>query len=62
VIIHGSVLHKSEANRSSNSRYIYTFHIIEGEAKYDERNWYAGTSAMSNARLQPTENGFTKVY
>ena len=39
VIIHGNVLHKSEANRSDKSRYIYTFHIIEGEATYDEKNW-----------------------
>ena len=40
MIIHGNVLHKSEANRSLHSRYIYTFHVIEGEAKYDEKNWY----------------------
>ena len=40
VVIHGNVLHKSEANRSLNSRYIYTFHVIEGDAKYDEMNWY----------------------
>jgi len=40
VVIHGNVLHKSEANRSLKSRYIYTFHVIEGDAKYDEKNWY----------------------
>jgi hypothetical protein len=40
VVIHGNVLHKSEANRSLKSRYIYTFHIIEGDAIYDEKNWY----------------------
>jgi Phytanoyl-CoA dioxygenase (PhyH) len=40
VIIHGNVLHKSEANRSLKSRYIYTFHVIEGEAEYDEKNWF----------------------
>jgi phytanoyl-CoA hydroxylase len=44
VIIHGNVLHKSEANRSLNSRYIYTFHVIEGEAMYDEKNWYHQSS------------------
>ena len=40
VIIHGNTLHKSEANRSKKSRYIYTFHIIEGLATYDSKNWY----------------------
>jgi hypothetical protein len=40
VVIHGNVLHKSEANRSLKSRYIYTFHVIEGDAEYDEKNWY----------------------
>ena len=39
VLIHGSVVHKSGANRSDKSRYIYTFHVIEGEAKYPEDNW-----------------------
>ncbi len=47
VLIHGSVLHKSEKNLSEKSRFIYTFHMIEGDkarATYDERNW-----------LQPSE-------
>ena len=39
VVIHGNVLHKSESNRSLKSRYIYTFHVIEGESQYDENNW-----------------------
>lgn len=42
VLIHGSVLHKSEKNLSDKSRFIYTFHMIEGDeerARYDERNW-----------------------
>jgi len=39
VLIHGSVVHKSEANRSERSRYAYTFHIIEGNAEYDTLNW-----------------------
>ena len=29
VLIHGQVLHKSEANHSSNPRHAYTFHMIE---------------------------------
>jgi phytanoyl-CoA hydroxylase len=39
VLIHGNVLHKSEKNTSAKSRFIYTFHVIEGEEHYDERNW-----------------------
>ncbi|KAK0566543.1 hypothetical protein OC844_000688 [Tilletia horrida] len=54
VLIHGSVLHKSERNRSERSRYIYTFHMIEAEeegAKYDERNWLQPTAKMPFSRL-----------
>ncbi|KAJ5884836.1 Phytanoyl-CoA dioxygenase domain-containing protein 1 [Penicillium taxi] len=52
VLIHGNVLHKSEKNTSSRSRYAYTFHVIEGGEgwEYDERNW-----------LQPPEGGFSKL-
>ncbi|KAF2729847.1 phytanoyl-CoA dioxygenase family protein [Polyplosphaeria fusca] len=50
VLIHGNVLHRSEANRSQKSRFIYTFHVIEGEERYDERNW-----------LQPPEGGFSRL-
>ncbi|RLL95474.1 hypothetical protein CFD26_104285 [Aspergillus turcosus] len=54
VLIHGNVLHKSERNTSSRSRFAYTFHVIEGADgwDYDERNW-----------LQPPEGGeFSKLY
>ncbi|KAI9833624.1 MAG: hypothetical protein M1819_003577 [Sarea resinae] len=51
VLIHGNLLHKSEKNLSGKSRFIYTFHVIEGENEYDERNW-----------LQPPRQGFTKLY
>ena len=44
VVIHGNVLHKSEANKSLKSRYIYTFHVIDGDSKYDEKNWYVPPS------------------
>jgi phytanoyl-CoA hydroxylase len=50
VLIHGNILHKSEKNTSNKSRNIYTFHVIEGEEKYDERNW-----------LQPPAIGFSKL-
>ncbi|KAI4236425.1 MAG: hypothetical protein LQ349_002548 [Xanthoria aureola] len=51
VLIHGNLLHKSEKNLSGKSRFIYTFHVIEGEKEYDERNW-----------LQPPKAGFSKMY
>ena len=50
VLIHGNVLHKSEKNLSMKSRFIYTFHVIEGEETYDERNW-----------LQPPAQGFSRL-
>lgn len=50
VLIHGNILHKSERNMSQKGRMIYTFHMIEGGNKYDERNW-----------LQPPEGGFTAL-
>ncbi|CEP09665.1 hypothetical protein [Parasitella parasitica] len=39
VLIHGSVVHKSAPNFSDISRFIYTFHCIEGEAVYPKDNW-----------------------
>jgi ectoine hydroxylase-related dioxygenase (phytanoyl-CoA dioxygenase family) len=51
VLIHGNILHKSEKNVSGKSRFIYTFHVIEGENKYDEKNW-----------LQPPKDGFSRLY
>lgn len=50
VLIHGNVLHQSEKNMSAKSRFIYTFHVIEGENVYDERNW-----------LQPPDQGFSRL-
>jgi phytanoyl-CoA hydroxylase len=51
VLIHGNILHKSEKNTSEKSRNIYTFHVIEGDQRYDERNW-----------LQPPAQGFSRLY
>lgn len=51
VLIHGTVLHKSEKNTSAKTRFAYTFHMIEGEATYDERNWLQPTAAMPFSRL-----------
>ena len=41
VVIHGAVVHKSDANQSNQSRHAYTFHIIEtGEGhEYAPDNW-----------------------
>ncbi|KAJ2403247.1 hypothetical protein GGI23_000116 [Coemansia sp. RSA 2559] len=39
VLIHGQVLHKSAHNHSAASRWIYTFHIVDGSCEYDGRNW-----------------------
>lgn len=39
VLIHGSVVHKSAPNYSKDSRYIYTFHVIDGNNKYPADNW-----------------------
>ncbi|KAK4626984.1 Phytanoyl-CoA dioxygenase domain-containing protein 1 [Fulvia fulva] len=50
VLIHGNLLHKSERNTSLKGRMIYTFHMIEGGHRYDERNW-----------LQPPSEGFTAL-
>ena len=53
VLIHGSVLHKSEKNLSPNTRFAYTFHMIESPpyATYDEKNWLQPTKAMPFSRI-----------
>ncbi|ORX90000.1 phytanoyl-CoA dioxygenase [Basidiobolus meristosporus CBS 931.73] len=51
VLLHGSVVHKSTPNLSANSRYIYTFHVIDMKAKYADDNW-----------LQPSGVPFTPLY
>lgn len=39
VLIHHSVLHRSNKNLSEKSRYAYAFHSIDANCTYDERNW-----------------------
>jgi len=53
ILIHGSVLHKSEKNRSPNTRFAYTFHMIESppHATYDEKNWLQPTETMPFSRI-----------
>ncbi|CAE6481551.1 unnamed protein product [Rhizoctonia solani] len=57
VLIHGSVLHKSERNTSQNTRFAYTFHMIESAPKvrYDERNWLQPAASMSFSKLYGTQ-------
>jgi len=53
VIIHGSVLHKSERNCSPFTRFAYTFHMIESppHALYDAKNWLQPTADMPFSRI-----------
>ncbi|XP_032089189.1 phytanoyl-CoA dioxygenase domain-containing protein 1 [Thamnophis elegans] len=53
VLIHGEVVHKSEANHSEESREVYTFHLMEAkDAVWSAENW-----------LQPTlELPFPSLY
>jgi len=59
VLIHGSVLHKSERNTSPHTRFAYTFHMIESppHAKYDEKNWLQPTKEMPFSRILPQGEG-----
>ncbi|TFY66842.1 hypothetical protein EVG20_g4252 [Dentipellis fragilis] len=58
VLIHGSVLHKSPRNTSPNTRFAYTFHMIESApyAEYDEKNWLQPTPSMPFSRILDTPN------
>ncbi|KAI5120644.1 hypothetical protein M0805_007981 [Coniferiporia weirii] len=53
VIIHGSVLHKSERNQSPFTRFAYTFHMIESPpyATYDEKNWLQPSKELPFSRI-----------
>lgn len=39
ILIHNSVLHRSNLNFSDSSRFAYAFHVIDGATEYDELNW-----------------------
>ncbi|CAB3409575.1 unnamed protein product [Caenorhabditis bovis] len=53
ILIHGLVVHKSEANTSNQSRHAYTIHVMEKKnTRWDPDNW-----------LQPTsEHQFPNLY
>ncbi|PCH43722.1 PhyH-domain-containing protein [Wolfiporia cocos MD-104 SS10] len=61
VIIHGSVLHKSERNTSNHTRFAYTFHMIESppHAVYDEKNWLQPTPETPFPHILDTPNATT---
>ncbi|KAI0633417.1 phytanoyl-CoA dioxygenase [Trametes polyzona] len=58
VIIHGSVLHKSERNTSPHTRFAYTFHMIESPpyAEYDSKNWLQPTPETPFPHILDTPN------
>ncbi len=39
VLLHHAVVHFSNANTSALSRYAYSIHVVEGEARWSEENW-----------------------
>ena len=52
VLIHGQVMHKSEENKSANSRHAFTFHMIETQgSKYASENWLQPTTALPFPKL-----------
>ena len=58
VLIHGSVLHKSERNTSPHTRFAYTFHMIESPpyAEYDAKNWLQPTPETPFPHILDTPN------
>ncbi|KAJ2700149.1 hypothetical protein FB645_005081 [Coemansia sp. IMI 203386] len=51
VLIHGQLLHRSSHNHSEKSRWIYTFHIVEGMFEYDKHNWLQMPAGKELSRL-----------
>jgi len=64
VLIHGNVLHKSERNTSSQTRYAYTFHMIDSppHAHYDEKNWLQPTLSMPFTKILDIPNDVTHEF
>ncbi|CAH1115796.1 unnamed protein product [Psylliodes chrysocephalus] len=49
ILIHGQVVHYSEANKSSKPRHAYTFHVIEQKnTTYSKDNWLQPTRTFLN--------------
>ncbi|MEM7405655.1 MAG: phytanoyl-CoA dioxygenase family protein [Pseudomonadota bacterium] len=39
VVLHGELAHWSAPNTSSRSRHAYAVHVVDGRARYSQRNW-----------------------
>ena len=39
LIMDGKFLHKSHDNLSKNSRYVFTWHVMDKESKWADDNW-----------------------
>ncbi len=39
IIMHGAFVHMSHENKSSDSRWAYILHMIDGQHEWDKRNW-----------------------
>ncbi|KAG5735494.1 Phytanoyl-CoA dioxygenase domain-containing protein 1 [Termitomyces sp. T112] len=63
VLIHGSVLHKSERNTSPHTRFAYTFHMIDSPpyALYDHKNWLQPTPEMPFSHILDAPNVVVEV-
>ena len=46
------MIHRSERNTSDKSRFIYTYHMIEGDAKWAETNWLVAGSLLYDTRCR----------
>jgi phytanoyl-CoA hydroxylase len=46
LLLHGSLPHRSGANRSPRSRHAYTLHLIDGACVYPADNWLRRASGM----------------
>ena len=46
IVLHGSLPHRSPANRSARSRQAYTLHVIDGCARYRNDNWLQRTTPL----------------
>jgi phytanoyl-CoA hydroxylase len=44
VLLHGALPHRSGPNRSDKPRHAYTFHAIDGRARYLHDNWLSRTA------------------
>jgi phytanoyl-CoA hydroxylase len=51
VVLHGSLPHWSDVNRSATSRHAYSLHCISAAAEYPEWNWLQRPSSLPLRRL-----------